>query len=171
MRTIRTTGTERSQAVADAIEAVLVAEVLSSSKAVWLVSPWVSDIPVIDNSDGRYAGLTALPRRHLTLLEILDRLSADESCALTLVARDAVSNANVLARFREFVERDGTTRLLVMENVHDKSFLTDRVLLSGSMNFTFSGTEHNTESLTVVDEHEQVNAAHVQFADLYGQNS
>jgi hypothetical protein len=36
------------------------------------------------------------------------------------------------------------------------------------MNFTIGGTEHNTESLTIDDDPQQVGATHVQFADLYG---
>lgn len=168
MRTIRTTGTERSQAVADAIEGVLIAELLDPSTAIWLVSPWVSDIPVIENSDGRYSGLALLPRRPVSLIEVLERLSR-ANAELTVVARDDPSNVAVITRLRELCEKSQSTHLVLTENVHDKTLLTDRVLLSGSMNFTYGGTERNTESLTVVDDPEAVNSAHIQLRRLYRQ--
>lgn len=169
MRTIRTTGQGRSQAVADAIEAVLVSELLAPSAALWLVSPWLSDLLVIDNTDGRFAGLTNLPRRHLLLTEALTLLSSPPAgTSVTVVTREEPTNANVLSKLRASQQQDAQLRVVIDHKVHDKALLTDRLLLSGSMNFTFGGTEHNTESLTVDDDPQRVGAAHVQFADLYG---
>jgi phosphatidylserine/phosphatidylglycerophosphate/cardiolipin synthase-like enzyme len=168
IRTIRTTGQGRSQAVADAIEAVLVSEVLAPSAAFWLVSPWLSDLLVIDNADGRFTGLTTLPRRHISLIEALQLISAPPGAAISVVTREEPTNAAVLAKLRRLQDEGTPIRLVIDHKVHDKAMLTDRVLLSGSMNFTIGGTEHNTESLTITADSGQVGATHVQFADLYG---
>jgi phosphatidylserine/phosphatidylglycerophosphate/cardiolipin synthase-like enzyme len=85
-----------------------------------------------------------------------------------VVTRDESTNAAVLTKLRNLQDEGASIRLVIDHKVHDKALLTDRVLLSGSMNFTIGGTEHNTESLTISDEPGQVGATHVQFADLYG---
>ena len=46
-RYIHTKATARQ--VPDLLQNIFVAELLSPSSCLWLVSPWVSDIPVIDN--------------------------------------------------------------------------------------------------------------------------
>ena len=167
MRTIRTTGQGRSRAVADAIEGVFVGELLAPSTALWLVSPWLSDIAVIDNGDGRFAALSRLPRSHIALVDALGMISAS-GCSVTVVARQDPTNANVLAKIRGQVDSGRPIRLVIDPNVHDKAMLTGRLLLSGSMNFTYGGTERNTESLSIVDDASQVGAAHLHFGGLYG---
>jgi hypothetical protein len=100
MRTIRTTGQGRSQAVADAIEAVLVSELLAHPQRLWLVSPWLSDLLVIDNTDGRFAGLTNLPTPAPAADRSAHPAQLTTAGTVTVVTREEQTNAAVLAKLR-----------------------------------------------------------------------
>jgi hypothetical protein len=170
VRTIRTYGDGPSVAVHDAVGGVFAAELLAPSRAVWVVSPWISNIDVLDNSQGAYGGIAGdLPRRHLRLADVLEILARDPRCDLTVVTRDEPTNRQTIARLREVVHRvdNGKARVLIDAAVHEKALLTDRVLVSGSMNFTLSGTSNNSEAVTVDRDAGTVQEAHVQLTDLH----
>ena len=41
----------------DLIEAIFASELIRPSQRLWLVSPWISDLPVIDNTSESFSGL------------------------------------------------------------------------------------------------------------------
>jgi phosphatidylserine/phosphatidylglycerophosphate/cardiolipin synthase-like enzyme len=130
--------------------AAFVADLISPSRSVWLLSPWISDIPVVDNRGGEVLGLIpGAPIRYLTLCEIL-RILAAQGTRVTVVVRDERSNDSVVARLAE--PRSGTqdeVRVVRVENLHDKGFLTDHVYFEGSMNFTHYGQTVNEEGVSI----------------------
>src|SRR4051794_25409881 len=63
--------------VRELLQAVFVGELLAPSICIWLVSPWVSDIPIIDNRAGAFDALDSTwGPRQVRLLEILQRCLA-----------------------------------------------------------------------------------------------
>jgi len=149
MRRISTYGDGPSQQVSDVMQAVFVAELLAPSPSLWLVSPWVSDIPVVDNRGGEFGAL--LPGescRQLTLSDLLLAL-AERGTRVFVVSRDHPSNRFVLQRLGEAHKAGAPINVQTRERIHDKGLLTSRFYLEGSMNFTFSGRELNEEGLTV----------------------
>ena len=58
--------------LADALQAVFLAEVVAPSEQVWIVTPWISDVPIIDNRTGRLDGVWSdVPARWLRLAEVI----------------------------------------------------------------------------------------------------
>src|SRR4051794_12469515 len=56
--------------VENLLQSILVAELVAPSEVVWLVSPWISDIPVLDNRTGALSGVEPTwGRRRITLVE------------------------------------------------------------------------------------------------------
>ena len=48
-----------SRQLPDLLQTILVAELIAPSQCLWLVSPWISDIPVVDNTANTFLALEA----------------------------------------------------------------------------------------------------------------
>jgi phosphatidylserine/phosphatidylglycerophosphate/cardiolipin synthase-like enzyme len=144
-RTLRTSPVT-GISVESILESVLVAELLTPSPEVWLVSPWISDVAVFDNSRGSYDGL--LPdaaARTYTFSELLALLLRAGS-RLTVVARPNPYNQVFLERLRHLSIPDRLT-IIQHDDLHEKTLCGQDWVLTGSMNFTFRGMEVNDEAL------------------------
>jgi hypothetical protein len=130
--------------------AAFVAELISPSRSVWLLSPWISDIPVVDNSGGEVLGLVpGAPIRQLTLCEVL-RVMAGQGSRVTVVVRDERGNDSVVARLTEPGSgSQGEVKVIRAENLHDKGLLTEHIYFEGSMNFTHYGQTVNEEGVSI----------------------
>lgn len=158
--------------VENLMQSILAAELVAPSTTIWLVSPWVSDIPVIDNRTGAFSGLeTSWSRRTLTLVEVLTallRLGSD----LVVATRPDDHNRRFVHRLESSAIGAGVgDRLLVhqdeRERLHEKGLLGDDYYLSGSMNFTESGIRLNDEAVKYELSPEAVAQARVHFRQEY----
>jgi phosphatidylserine/phosphatidylglycerophosphate/cardiolipin synthase-like enzyme len=126
------------------LESALVSELIAPSPELWLVSPWISDVTVLDNSRGGYDGL--LPdasARPYSLAEVLGLL-VRRGAQLTVVTRHDPHNDSFLRR----LERLAATGQLVVvkhDELHEKTFCGQDWIVTGSMNFTIRGMELNDE--------------------------
>ncbi len=163
MRRIATYGDGPSVYVRDVLQAVFAAELLAPSRDVWVVSPWISNITVLDNRGGEFAAL--LPGaafRELTLIDILIVL-AEHGTRLHVVTRGEASNQYVLDRLSAAGTRGTAIDVRIRPRVHDKGLLTDRIYLQGSMNFTHHGRARNEEGLTVTNDRHAISRMHIDF--------
>lgn len=144
--------------VSDLVGSLLALELLAPSRELYLISPWVSDVPVIRNSQAEVRALVPdLGGGDLWLSDVLRRL-ADRGTVVRVVCRPDAGNDDLLRRLGDRVERRQHTTL------HAKGLLTDRAYLSGSMNFTHSGFTLNDETVEVTTNPQRVAAAHLDFA-------
>ena len=150
MRRITTRGSGANRRLADVLMTAFVADLISPSQSVWLLSPWISDIPVVDNRGGEILGLVpGAPIRHLTLCEML-RFMAGQGSRVTVVVRNERGNDSVAARLTEPGSGSQSEVIVIrVENLHDKGFLTDHVYFEGSMNFTHYGQTVNEEGVSI----------------------
>lgn len=87
-RTLRRGHTRTSEDLRALLQAVFIGELLAPSQEIWLVSPWVSDIGVVNNTDGAFTGLEpSWGARHVRLSEILLRLAARGTESLSRFGR------------------------------------------------------------------------------------
>ncbi|MEU9577211.1 phospholipase D-like domain-containing protein DpdK [Streptomyces chilikensis] len=146
-RTLRTNG--RSALRADSlIRTALLAQLASPGGEVWLVSAWISDVDLVDNSDGSFdylLGEDAPPRCRLS--DLLIRL-ARSGTAVRVVTQKVPANAVFLERLA--LEEDTAVDLKVFpdESIHAKSLVGPGWMFSGSMNFTRNGLARNKEEVT-----------------------
>jgi phosphatidylserine/phosphatidylglycerophosphate/cardiolipin synthase-like enzyme len=148
------------------LNALLIAELIAPSSQIWLVSPWISDIPVLDNRSGEVLGLVpGAPVRQLRLTECL-LLLAERGAQVQVLSRRDPRNAPVLDRLQGAAAINLHAR--VVDNLHDKGLLTTRFHLQGSMNFTHFGRAVNEEAVTLTDDPDAVARARVDYAERFG---
>jgi len=132
----------------DLLQVIFTAELLCPSRCIWLVSPWVSDIPVIDN---RTNGFLALEpqwvRARVSLSQVLGKL-LELGTTVHIATRPDDHNSAFLDRMRRIAEPDGLPLTVhSAQELHEKGILGDGFYLSGSMNFTFNGISLNEEAI------------------------
>ena len=144
-RTVRTSP-HMGISVGSIIESLLVSELLSPSAEMWLVSPWISDVGVLDNSGGDYDSLLPdAPARVISLAETLGQLVRAGS-RLSIVCREDAHNI----AFRTRLQRSSheRARVVLHDDLHEKTWVGSDWLLTGSMNFTYRGIAVNDEAVT-----------------------
>ena len=154
------------------IHAIFISEFLCPSRCLWLASPWLSDIRIIDNSTGAYGAIDPTwGRRGIRLIEILIGL-VSRGTTLVLVTRPDPHNKTFLRQLTCLVEDAGfQERLLVLsdrEKLHHKGLLGDTFYLNGSMNFTYNGLEILEEEVVLETALEQVAEARLEYFNRYG---
>lgn len=170
MRRINTRGEGRTNQLDIAFNTLFVSELLAPSREIWLVSAWLSDIPVVDNRAGEVLALVpGAPLRELRLLELLDH-AVGAGTNVSVVVRRNPSNAGIAYRLRSMATRHSSPRLHVHETdtIHDKLLLTDRFLLEGSMNLTHFGQRVNEEGVTISTDVDLIARQRLELRSRYG---
>ncbi|HET8658048.1 MAG TPA: phospholipase D-like domain-containing protein DpdK [Micromonosporaceae bacterium] len=139
-RTLRRGHTRTTENLRALLQAIFVSELLVPSGEIWLVSPWISDIAVINNVDGAFTALEpSWGARELRLSEILARLAL-RGTRVFVETRPDERNRRFLQRLQAQV-RTPTLHVRRSEVLHEKGLLGDHFLLNGSMNFTYNGIQ------------------------------
>lgn len=145
-RTVRT-GEYTGIRVDPILTAALLAELLAPSDDLWLISPWITDMEVLDNSRGTYDAIFGgLPPTSCRLSETLARISAAGG-RIHVVTRPDPHNDDFLRRLHAEAPQ-GQARTVRDAKVHEKTLCGEDWILSGSMNFTVRGMDLNDESVT-----------------------
>jgi phosphatidylserine/phosphatidylglycerophosphate/cardiolipin synthase-like enzyme len=136
------------EVIRELLQLMFLSELLSPSERIWIVSPWISDVPVLDNRSGNFDVMNPeWHRREIRLSDLAVQVLSGGS-QLVIVTRPDEHNLGFLDQFTE-----RANELALMDNViiekreslHTKGILTDNGLLLGSMNLTYSGFELNDE--------------------------
>lgn len=158
--------------VREILQVFFVGELLSRSRCLWLVSPWLSDIRVIDNRSGAFGLLNASwGRREIYLAETLAGIISLGG-QVVVVTRPDPRNDHFLRRLRRQVEGSGYADRLMIDSqrsdLHLKGLLGDVGYLAGSMNFTYHGLELLEEGLSLETDQEIIASLRLQYRHLYG---
>lgn len=172
VRSLRTTAFASRVELADALQCVFVSEILVPSTPLWLVTPWISDVPIIDNRSGRFAGLIpALPERWIRLGEIIEQ-QLIRGGSLVVACRPDDHNRSftdqVQRRARE-IGREQRVRVIRAPELHEKGILSATAFLSGSMNMTYNGLRKLEEVVHLTDESDAVARARAAYQDRWGE--
>ena len=168
VREFRRTGADQS--LARLLSSVLASELLWPSKELWLISPWIGDIPILDNSTGAYA--TVVPeweRATVRLSQVLIHLARQGTQVVIALRADDSNNAPFQAALRD--ADDGRIRIWSEKHLHEKGMLGDGFYLKGSFNFTWSGVQINEEMVSFVTDPGQIAAARIHFAERWQEQS
>lgn len=145
-RTIRTTP-RKGIRLDDSLVPLFVSELVEPSRDLWLVSGWVSDVAVLDNTDDDFTAILgeglAGPIQLTTVLGLITERGADLHVSL----RPNDHNDDFVGRLRRRVAAQHL-ELHLDEDVHEKTLCGANWVVSGSMNFTWNGTEVNNEAIT-----------------------
>lgn len=133
--------------IPDLLQSLFAMELIMPSDELWLISPWISDIPILDNRTGEFASLVPeWDRVHIRLSQVLCYL-ADHSAQITVATRTGEKYSQSFLHALEGTpqHRNNTIRLREAEQLHEKGLLGRCFFLSGSFNFTFHGITMNEE--------------------------
>ena len=134
----------RSVELRDLLQSLIVGELIAPSRCIWLVSPWISDIPVIDNEANTFGQLAPeWPRSHVPLSKVLTRLLS-AGTTVHIATRNEERNRSFLSII-DMLRSNAPLVIHTSEELHEKGLLGDQYYLSGSMNFTMSGIQINEE--------------------------
>lgn len=153
------------------LQAIFTAELLLPSSQLWLISPWVTDLEILDNRSGGFAAFN--PRwepRNIRLVEILGRL-IELGSRVVIATRPDSHNDGFVQKLRSQTEASGQVQHLTIhrrEELHWKGLLGTDFYLSGSMNITFNGVEILDESVLFETSRDAIGQACIQVLEKYG---
>jgi phosphatidylserine/phosphatidylglycerophosphate/cardiolipin synthase-like enzyme len=154
-------------AVRELLQIVFAAELLSPSRCVWLVSPWLRDVPVLDNTTGSFQFLCPeFPRAEVRLSLVLRELLA-RGTQVVIATRPDGGNRQVLDSLRGIGPGSGVI-FHERAELHAKGIVGDAYSLIGSMNFTYNGLDRLTEMLVFQTERGNVEQLRLSFRREYG---
>ena len=167
MRRITTVGRGHTRVLNDLLQNLLVSELIVPSSQLWVLSPWISDIDVVDNSAGQFKSiLPGLPSRRIRLTEVLLELARRGSDVRVLI-RDADSNALALRRLEDAGGNGTRPTVKIHPYLHDKGIVGDRFHIQGSMNFTYFGQAVNDEGVTLTEDPHAIAEARIAYNAKY----
>jgi hypothetical protein len=155
--------------VTDLLQTIFAAELVAPSTCLWVVSPWISDIPILDNRANTFATLTGdWERSQVRLSAVLNRL-LQRGTTIHIASRPDDHNRDFLNHLRRPSSSDGhRLQIHLTEALHEKGILGDGFYLSGSMNITHKGISFNQEVLQYVTEPEHVAANRQLYTAWWG---
>jgi phosphatidylserine/phosphatidylglycerophosphate/cardiolipin synthase-like enzyme len=137
-----------SAVIRELLQSMFLGEMLRAGKTAWIVSPWVSNVVLLDNRSGNFDTLNPeWGRREIRLSDVMLALLT-RGRRVVIVTRDVDSNVKFLNDFHELADQHmliEQVEVVVRDNLHTKGILFSESLLLGSMNLTFTGLEINDE--------------------------
>jgi hypothetical protein len=161
------TANDSRNVMSEILHVIFSAELVSPSKCIWIVSPWLRDIPILDNSTGAYISICPeLPQTQISLSKVIAELM-NRGTQVVIATRPDTGNRQVLDGIPIETRSD---QLVFHERaeLHAKGIVGDRFALSGSMNLTFNGLERLTEIVSYQTDRNEVEALRLTFKAEYG---
>ena len=174
-RFIHRTSGRPHRLIGEALQNLIVSELLAPGRRILIVSPWISDVPLIDNRRGSFTALNSTWGSAIIRLSAVLRMVLEQQTEVYLATGpDPRANAFV-HRLREDAKRDGTTHLLEVRQTipdpnvldHQKAIAGDDWIVHGSMNLTYRGVELNGELVTVSTDPPHVAAVTTELMSLF----
>lgn len=147
-RRIFKTQTTGVTTIQELLQTMFLAEVLQPGDEIWIVSPWISNVVLIDNRGGSFDALNPeWGRREIRLADVLTTLM-NHGTTIHIVTRSEASNDAFRTRIADLAREHSLEDQLAVHihaQLHTKGILLTRCLLMGSMNLTYSGMVINDE--------------------------
>jgi phosphatidylserine/phosphatidylglycerophosphate/cardiolipin synthase-like enzyme len=171
-RVIRKAQTHSSSEASALLATLMATELLQPSRCLWLISPWISDLVLLDNSAGTYDALGRWGPRPIRLSEILATLLSS-SVTVVIGTTPDPNNRRFLDRLLSLAkDARHDERLSIFEDqhnwLHTKSIVADDFALVGSMNLTFTGVHLREEYLELRTDQEFVSQARLDAYESFG---
>jgi len=166
-RKIFKNATASQHAAREMLSFVFAQELLTSSREVFIVAPWISNVVVFDNRLGQFMAVNPeWGRREVRLVEVIVAIAASGT-TVHMHTRPDSHNKQFKWRIEEAMSDVGLSDRLRWSDgdpyLHTKGILTDRVFVDGSMNLTESGVGLNDETVSVSYEPADIAAARIHF--------
>lgn len=142
-RTIKSRARGSSVQLLDCLKSLFVLELLQPSEELYLISPWLSKVPLIDNRFGQFRAIAGdYDKAELNLADILILL-AHRGTKVRILYRHPTNEMTYA--FIESVRGIRRIECRSSKELHEKGLITSHFYLWGSMNFTYAGININDE--------------------------
>ena len=134
--------------IQELLQLMFLSELLAPSEQIWIVSPWISDVPILDNRSGSFDVMNPeWHRRKIRLIDLTLQVLASGSRLVVVYGPDEHNKTFIEQLSERVSEAASEDKLCLVERktLHTKGILTEAGLLLGSMNLTYSGFEFNDE--------------------------
>jgi hypothetical protein len=139
-RMIRTT--EGSTSLRDLLVSLLITECMNPGKELYLISPFMSNVPLIDNRLGNYGDLFPFAGgRSIHLADILQSLAWKGTSVRIICDPERPETRPFYAQLCQDIA------FRVLNENHEKGLFTEHFYIHGSMNFTYRGVHVNKENI------------------------
>jgi len=169
------TGPLQSNAISDLMQSVFVAEVLAPSDPLWILSGWISDIPIIKNDAREFSVIDPdWPTGNVLISQVFKTLLS-RGGRIALILRNVEQNQRFVARISA-IKREYPNQIwwFLGEHEHSKGIVGKNFDLSGSMNLTRHGININGEHLIYRTDPEVIAARRIsltnQWQEAFGAN-
>lgn len=162
--------------IAEALQALMVGELLAPGSRLLIVSPWISDVPIIDNRSGRFGCLDARWGARWISLSAVLRSFLEAGMRVQVACGPGRREDEFVERLARSVQRDGTEDALHIRRSpsdrpramdHEKAIVADAWAVHGSMNLTYHGVELNGELVTVTTDSAHVASVATNLLSLF----
>lgn len=144
--------------ISEALQGLLVSELLAPGRRLLIASPWITDVPLLDNRGGRFNVLDNMWGARVIRLSAILRTLLAQQTSVYLHCGPGPAEAAFVKRLSDMARRDGTeAQFHPRRSVHvpgtvldhEKAIGGDDWIIHGSMNLTYRGVEMNGELVTV----------------------
>jgi hypothetical protein len=153
--------------VSEALANLLVAEILDHGSEFYVVSAWISDVPVVDNSAGTFSMLDSeWEERWLYLSEVLVTLMK-RGALVRVKTNDDPHNRAFLERLASRSGAAGAKERCQTRSdpdAHSKGIVGKTFALRGSMNLTYRGLREREETVEIDVDTEGVATLRLEFS-------
>lgn len=150
-RMIKSTNRRSSVQLVSCLRSLFALELASPSQQLYLFSPWISDMPLIDNRFGQFRALIPDWDQQYLRLSTLFNTIAQKGTTVYIVCRPNQERTESFLR-----KLTPSIHVKKVSTLHEKGLISEHFYLRGSMNFTFSGININDEHVELTTEHAQV---------------
>ncbi len=154
------------------LQSIFAAELVCPSEVLWIASPWISDVPLIDN---RATGFTVEPSwgpGDIALSRVLGAVASRGGFIRVITTRDR-SNEHFLRRLDDVRASEGIGDKIRVtfhddERLHEKGIVGDDFAIDGSMNLTFMGVAVRKERVNFTTEVGKVARLRLEMNNEFG---
>lgn len=148
-----------SRILVDSLATLLSLEGIMPSKEIYIISPWISNSPIIENDYNKFLDIFPFSQgNRIYLADILCTYIFKGSKVRLICNTDNKSTKEFINQIKRNPQGEKIEIRRLRDN-HEKGMVTDNFYLHGSMNFTFSGININGENIRIVTEQPDINSA------------
>jgi phosphatidylserine/phosphatidylglycerophosphate/cardiolipin synthase-like enzyme len=148
------------------LETMFISEMLSPGPVIYIISPWVSNIILIDNRSGTFDTLNPeWGHKEVRVVDVIVSLMS-RGCRVVIVTRNDEKNTSFLNLLNDQAAQNGLENAVTTysrNSLHTKGILLTGCSLLGSMNLTYFGLHLNDEQVTFSIDKEDLAHTRLEF--------
>jgi len=153
-RVIKAKARGNSVQLADCLSSLFLLELLQPSSEIFLISPWLSKVPLITNHVGQFrAVVSELNKQEFHLGDILLLLAKKGSHIYIMCRPHQPPTEEFL---KPLLSGSSNIECRRSDTLHEKGLISHHFYLRGSMNFTYAGVNLNDESVELTTQPAEV---------------